>query len=108
MRVTIIKIDNAVYVDGVALPVDCSGLPVGFHALQWYDTWGDVEVIDSAGRHIANEKITDLTPYQPYVDAWNAAKVAFDAAVAAAEAAHKPPPATPSTQPVTGAVNVVI
>jgi hypothetical protein len=81
MRVTIIKADNAVYVGGVAmLGIDCSALPVNFHALQWYGTWGDLET-NVNGQH-ANERITDFAPYQQYVDAWNAKKAAPDAAAA--------------------------
>jgi hypothetical protein len=87
MRLTIIKGDHKVYVDGLPLPVDCSDLPANFHALQWYDTWGDVEIVDANGHNAANIKITDLTPYQAHIDAWTAAKVALDAKAAAAVAA---------------------
>lgn len=95
MRLTIIKDDNMVYIDGVALRVDCSSLPGDFHALQWYETWGDVETVDANGHHVANVEITDLTPYQHLIDGWHAAKAAIDAAA--------PPPMTTAK----GTVNVI-
>lgn len=47
MRVTIIKNDHTVYVDGVPLGVNCDTLASDVHAMQWYDTWGEVEYIDN-------------------------------------------------------------
>lgn len=50
MRLTIIPSDNAVYKDGVmkawtAPELDLSGcgIPAHVHALQWYDTYGEIE-----------------------------------------------------------------
>lgn len=89
MRLTIVKDDNAVYVDGVAYGVDCSTLPAAFHALQWDSTHGEVEYAATRCDHCGarskkgNELITDIAPYQKYVDAWSVAK-----AVAEAEAAR--------------------
>ncbi len=77
MRVTIIKDDNVVMVGGAARTVDCSSLPADFHALQWYDMTGEVEfaaTFEDRGWHKKpNQLIKDLSPYQKYVDAWNAA-----------------------------------
>jgi hypothetical protein len=50
MRLTIIPNDNAVYKDGVMKAwttpplnlTDC-GIPEGVHALQWYETYGEIE-----------------------------------------------------------------
>ena len=75
MRVTIIPVDGFVSVDGEGY----SGLDLAFmnsdiHALQWYETEGDIERKDSRGRIVSNEAITDLTPYQPALVAWQAAK----------------------------------
>lgn len=91
MRLTIIPSDNTVYVDGVAYTVDCSGL--NFHALQWADDAGEVEYAPTRCDHCGarskkgNEFVRDFTPYQPYVDAWRAAKKADDEAKAAADQA---------------------
>lgn len=82
MRITIIKDDNAVIVDGEHHTVDLSGLPEGFHALQWDGTSGEVEHTVTKCEHCGvrskkgNELIYDLAPYQPYVDGWTAAKKA--------------------------------
>jgi hypothetical protein len=61
MRLTIIPIDNAVYVDGVCrVPLDLSvcNIPSNVHALQWYETEGEVE-FDGKPKP-ANEDITAL------------------------------------------------
>ena len=78
MRLTIIKDDNCVYVDGVPMPVDCTALPSSFHALQWADTQGEIE-----WTHERNERITDLTPYQSWIENWT---IANQEALALAEA----------------------
>lgn len=56
-----------VYVDGVSRFVDCSDLPEDFHALQWKEDKGWVEFRDN---YKAPEDITDITPYQKYIDQW--------------------------------------
>jgi len=50
MRLTIIPSDNAVYKDGVmkawtdpALDLSGCGTPANVHALQWYDSVGEIE-----------------------------------------------------------------
>jgi hypothetical protein len=61
MRLTIILIDNAVYVDNVCrMPLDLSqcNIPTNVHALQWYETEGEVE-FDGKPKP-ANEDITSL------------------------------------------------
>ena len=75
MRVTIIPADKFVSVDGEGYHgLDLSFMDADIHALQWYETEGDIERADSRGRITANEEITDLTPYQPALDAWAVAK----------------------------------
>lgn len=79
MRVTIVKDDNMVIVDGVGRAVDCSGLPENFHALQWNGFAGEVEYAIRLCNHCGvrskkgNDIISDLAPYQVYVDRWHAA-----------------------------------
>jgi hypothetical protein len=86
MRVTIIKDDNKVAIDGVAYSVDCKMLPLDFHALQWDGTRGEIEFKVTRCAHCGarskkgNETITDLSPYTKHVDAWNVAKATADAA----------------------------
>jgi hypothetical protein len=78
MKLTIIKEDNAVYIDGVSRTV-CSALD--FHALQWDDVLqhGDIEypVVTCPTCKGTSKKpnlpITDISAYQSYVAAWTAA-----------------------------------
>lgn len=90
MRVTIVKDDNTVIVDGVRHAVDCSALPANFHALQWDGVRGEVEFASvtcpaCAQTHKApNTAIAGLEDYQALLNAWT---VANDAAKAAAEQA---------------------
>ena len=85
MRMTIIKDDSNVTIDGEGYRVDCSTLPATFHALQWYGDRGEVEYKMTRCDHCGarsrkgNDLITDLSPYMPYVEAWRAAKAAYDA-----------------------------
>lgn len=91
MRVIIIKDDNAVSVDGVKLHVDCSQLPADFHALQWYGSGGELEYsaqfTGEGWTKKMNQIVSDMTPYQPYVDAHAVEKARVDAEVAAQDAA---------------------
>lgn len=68
MRVTIIFSDNAVYVDGVHRQVELPSHDINWHALQWYDTYGDVEV--KVGVPLLVE---DFAVVAPFVQAWEAA-----------------------------------
>lgn len=92
MRVTIIADDNRVKVDGESHTVNCSDLPADFHALQWDGASGEVEYRTVRCEHCGgrnkkpNMPISDLSPYQKFVDAWRVAKAAHDAAFAAVTA----------------------
>ena len=94
MRLTIVKDDSAVYVDGKPHQIDCSNLPAEFHALQWDGASGEVEfqtiACASCGckSRNGNALITDVAPYQPLVDAWNAAEAREKAEVELAAAAR--------------------
>lgn len=65
-RLTIVKDDNLVRIDHRSLRFDLSPyrLPDNFHALQWYEDRGEMEFND--GTH--NERITDITIFQPIID----------------------------------------
>jgi hypothetical protein len=77
MRISVIKLDNTVTIDGESIKnIDLSALDDDIHAIQWYDTEGEIERVDSRGRIIANEEITSFDDYQWIVDAWQAAKEA--------------------------------
>jgi len=75
MIVSIIKDDKVVVKDGdTHVGIDTSDLPETVHAIQWNGSSGEVEHIDASKLpnqivHLKNEKITDFSPYQKYVDA---------------------------------------
>lgn len=86
-RITIIKIDNQVGIDGVFLTVDCSDLPEDFHALQWTGTEGEIEW--KGKPRPPNTEITDLKVYQKYIDMWHVEKVKYDEEMAKAQAEYE-------------------
>ena len=72
MRVSIIREDNSVTVDGVALAIDCTDLWAMIHAIQWKDNEGEIEFVpDADGRRMANLKIYAMTQFQYLVDRFN-------------------------------------
>ena len=71
MRLTIIKDDSRVIINGINYEIDISALPVGIHAIQWYETQGEIEWKDERGRMVRNEEISSITDYQWIIDAWN-------------------------------------
>lgn len=89
MRLTIIPVDGFVSVDGVGFGgLDLSFMDASVHAVQWYETHGEVEIKNpETGRMVANEVITTIEIYQPAITMWQTAKTAQDQAIAAAEAA---------------------
>lgn len=81
-RLTIIKDDSLVGVDGVFFKVDCSKLPQNFHALQWNaeESLGEIEW---AGKpRPPNSTITSISEYASYVNEWRKMKLAQDALIA--------------------------
>lgn len=68
MRLSIISIDGTVCIDGVCyLGLDLSWIPVDVHAVQWYNTYGEVEFIDNS----PNVKIDSLGIYEQAIDSFN-------------------------------------
>lgn len=68
MRLTIITIDKAVYVDGDArFPLEWDGTPENVHALQWFESYGWIEYESS----LPNEDINTLPDWaNNAVEAW--------------------------------------
>jgi len=95
MHVTIVKVDNAVGIDGVFLTIDCSTLSGEFHALQWSGPEnginGNGEVEWTGRPKPPNTDIVDLGEYYAYVEAWRAEKQRQDEAAAAFLAASASP-----------------
>jgi hypothetical protein len=81
MRMTIVKSDTFVAIDGLGFNgIDMSNLSSDFHALQWYETFGNLELIDPVTRVMRNETVDNLAPYDPQISGWNAKKAEHDAA----------------------------
>jgi hypothetical protein len=99
MRVSVIKNDNAVYVDGVPMPVDCSHLPANFWALQWEGSEdgkeGEGEIEFSGRPKPENEIIEGLGEYMSLVEAWKVSNAAHQKAIAEEKARNEALAAAP-------------
>lgn len=95
MRMTILADDNSVAIDGEGYGnLNLSFLDPTIHAVQWYDTHGEVEHKDPAtGKMTANREIQNIDEFQQAITVWQAAK---DAAEAARLAAETPVGGTPN------------
>jgi hypothetical protein len=80
MRLIIIPSDGAVYKDGYSFSgLDLANVPANVHALQWYETEGEIEF--SVKPKLQNETITELPSWaNPCVAKWEEAKAAEEAA----------------------------
>jgi hypothetical protein len=91
MRLTIVRDDGRVNIDGISFSgLDLTFIDAAIHAVQWYDTHGEVEIKDpTTGRMLVNELITSIETFQPAIALWQAEKKAQEEAdkVAAAAAA---------------------
>ena len=77
MRVTIIPSDGFVSVNGEGFSgLDLSFMAADIHAVQWYETEGEIERKDGRGRMVANEPITSIEQFQQVLGVWQAAKTA--------------------------------
>ena len=79
MRLTIIADDNSVGVDREFFyPLVLTELDSQIHAIQWYGEYGEIEYKAKFENNSIikpeNVLITDITPYQFAIDAWNEAK----------------------------------
>jgi hypothetical protein len=81
MKLTIVADDKCVGIEGEYLaPLDLSQLDSAIHAVQWYGEYGEIEFKTVFKNGVLtkpkNQIITDVSPFQFAVDAWNAAKAA--------------------------------
>lgn len=76
MRVTILPDDNSVSVDGEGYSgLDLSFMNADIHAVQWYDTHGEVERKDPDTKKMTgNEEITSFDQFQQAITVWQAEK----------------------------------
>lgn len=68
MRVTIIRDDSLVGIDGQFRQVDLSGLPDDIRAVQWNGTGGHVEYDEAP-----NTALPHITGFQLFIERWEAA-----------------------------------
>ena len=89
MRLIIVPSDGVVNIDGVGFDgLDLSFIDASIHAVQWYETRGEIELKDPiTGRMVANEAIASIDAFEPAVSMWQEAKFEQEQAIAAAEAA---------------------
>lgn len=68
MKVSIIPSDGIVYLDGVGYEVaDAKKLADRIQAVQWDGTEGHIEYVQPKGEYFPNEKMVDITPFQPLI-----------------------------------------
>ena len=98
MKLTIIPSDGAIYKDGVVYSgLDLSNVPSNVHALQWYETEGEIEFRGKPKPQ--NEIIFELPVWaNDCLNKWNEAKAAEEAAILAAKEAASNQPQTQGTQ----------
>ena len=87
MKITIIPSDKSIGIDGeflLEIEQDFSWIPENVHAVQWYDTWGEVEYKDSS----SNERIEELGVYEQAIVDFNNEIQRIDDERIAAEAAR--------------------
>jgi hypothetical protein len=92
MKLTIVADDGAVGInEEYFFQLDLSQLDPTIHALQWYGEYGEIEFktlfSNGAFTKPQNQLITDITPFQFVIDAWNVMKAQTVAAAEAAAAA---------------------
>jgi hypothetical protein len=100
MNLTIIPIDEAVYIDGFSFSGLQLSAPSDVHALQWKATKGWVEFVDSdEGVKPQNEPITELPEWAlAAIAKRQEAKDVEDATISAALLATQNQPVTTGTQ----------
>ena len=69
MRFTYVRSDKVVGIDGKFLSIDNSFFDQQIDAIQWYDTWGEIEYVNRQERN--NERFEDVSVIKDLVFAWN-------------------------------------
>lgn len=90
MRITIIGVDNSVYVDGLSysgLDLSECGLPANFWAFQWNQEGDETGEIEYNSPMIQNDRITEIPAWATACIAVWQAKVDQEAAEEAAQLA---------------------
>lgn len=78
MRVVVINSEKRVGVNDEFYSGIDFELPQNIHAIQWYGTWGEIEfnqeIVGQRFIKPANQTITDFTPYDYIVAAWESGR----------------------------------
>jgi hypothetical protein len=83
MRFTYIKTDKIIGINGIFLTIDNSSFNQEVDAIQWYDTYGEIEFINRQERN--NEFFEDINYIQSLIDLWNIEKIKKDKLIAEQE-----------------------
>jgi len=85
MRVIIVPIDKTVTINGESYSnLDLSFIDLSVHAVQWYDTHGEVERKDPiTQKMVSNDVITSLDDFQQAITVWQIEKDRVAAEIAA-------------------------
>ena len=93
MRLTIIPIDGAVYKNEISFSgLDLSFIPANIHALQWYETEGEIEFINNPDKtKPQNQTITSLPEWALLaLTKWEEAKEVLEAAMKKVATTNQP------------------
>jgi len=75
MRLTIVPEDGAITIDGESYILDLSHMDPEIHAVQWYDTYGEIERKDPITKKMtSNQEISSIDEFQNIISAWQAEK----------------------------------
>ena len=93
MRMMILADDKRVAIEGEGYNgLNLSFLDPTIHAVQWYDTYGEVEHKDPAtGKMTANREIQSIDEFQQAITIWQTAKEAESERIEAARLAAETP-----------------
>lgn len=83
MRFTYIKTDKIIGINGIFLTIDNLSFNQEVDAIQWYDTYGEIEFINRQERN--NEFFEDINYIQSLIDLWNVEKINQDQLIAEQE-----------------------
>ena len=71
-RITIVPEDGNVLINREVRQVDMTGIDPAIHAVQWFGATGEIEYTRADGRR--NEPISDISPFQVFINRWIAAE----------------------------------
>lgn len=74
MKITIIPQDGTVSINGASYSgLNLSAIDPSIHAVQWFDTDGELEIKDARGRIVENRTITSFADFEFVIPLWEAA-----------------------------------